>query len=386
VAKIRKRGKGYQIDYFDPTGKRVRKSFKKKKDAEAELGKRVSLIAEKRYLDVKKDCTTTFGGLLSKYEENFKGQRAYKWKDLCIRRFKAHFGEETIIDKIRYVDLESYRNHLRQDITRRDNLRTDASINRELACLHHIFAKAVEWEMMDRSPFDRGKTLLVKENNARLRYLTQEEIQRLLKASPEHLRNVIVCALNTGMRKGEILNLKWSQVRDGFIYLRQTKTNEPRQVPICDTLAALLKDIKAKQKPRSGDDLVFRYSRTMPPKKKLETGETIRLAWDNTGNAILDTKTAFRKAVKKAGIEDFRFHDLRHTAASHLVMAGASLKDVQEILGHKTMTMTLRYAHLSQEHKKKAVNLLNGLTAFSGLSQNVTKAVFDPSGKEAVTL
>jgi hypothetical protein len=72
-------------------------------------------------------------------------------------------------------------------------------------------------------------------------------------------------------------------------------------------------------------------------------------------------------------------------ADSH-VMAGASLKDVQEILGHKTMTMPLRYAHLSQEHKKKAVNLLNGLTAFSGLSQNVTKAVFDPSGKEAVTL
>ncbi len=124
----------------------------------------------------------------------------------------------------------------------------------------------------------------------------------------------------------------------------------------------------------------------MPPKKKLASGETIRLAWDNTGNQILDIKTAFRKALKKAGIEDFRFHDLRHTAASHLVMAGASLKDVQEILGHKTMTMTLRYAHLSQEHTKKAVNLLNGLTAFSGLSQNVTKAVFDPSGKEAVSL
>ena len=83
------------------------------------------------------------------------------------------------------------------------------------------------------------------------------------------------------------------------------------------------------------------------------------------------------KNVRRAGIEDFRFHDLRHTFASHLVMRGASLKEVQEILGHKTMTMTLRYAHLSQEHKKKAVNLLNGLTALppteSSMSQNVTK-------------
>ena len=74
------------------------------------------------------------------------------------------------------------------------------------------------------------------------------------------------------------------------------------------------------------------------------------------------TKKGFKAALKRAGIEDFRFHDLRHTFASHLLMRGGALKDVQEILGHKTMTMTLRYAHLSGEHKRKAVNLLNGLT------------------------
>ena len=78
---------------------------------------------------------------------------------------------------------------------------------------------------------------------------------------------------------------------------------------------------------------------------------------------IVNVKTSFGASCRRAGSEDFRFHDLRHTFASHMVMRGASLKVVQEILGHKTMTMTLRYAHLSQEHKKKAVNLLNGLTA-----------------------
>ncbi|MCX6224497.1 MAG: tyrosine-type recombinase/integrase [Bacteroidia bacterium] len=84
-------------------------------------------------------------------------------------------------------------------------------------------------------------------------------------------------------------------------------------------------------------------------------------------------------------MEDFRFHYLRHTIATHLIMKGGTLKEVQEILGHKTMTMTLRYAHLSQDHKKKAVNLLNGLTASEtkaenvDVSQNVTKTNFDPS-------
>ena len=86
---------------------------------------------------------------------------------------------------------------------------------------------------------------------------------------------------------------------------------------------------------------------------------------------------AFHGALERAGIKDFRFHDLRHTFASHLIMRGASLKEVQELLGHKTMTMTLRYAHLSQEHKKKAVNLLNGLTGYvkPDMSQNVTNPI-----------
>jgi len=76
--------------------------------------------------------------------------------------------------------------------------------------------------------------------------------------------------------------------------------------------------------------------------------------------------------LKNAGITDFRFHDLRHTFASQVIMRGGDLKDVQDPLGHKSMSMTLRYSHLSQEHKKKAVNLLNGLTALSRNRHDVT--------------
>jgi integrase len=84
---------------------------------------------------------------------------------------------------------------------------------------------------------------------------------------------------------------------------------------------------------------------------------------------LINVKRAFTSSLDRAGIKDFHFHDLRHTFASQMIMRGASLKEVQEILGHKTMTMTLRYAHLSQEHKKKAVNLLNGLTALKPLAE-----------------
>jgi integrase len=93
-------------------------------------------------------------------------------------------------------------------------------------------------------------------------------------------------------------------------------------------------------------------------------GLTSKYVFTYHGKTIHRVDRAFKAALKNAGIEDFRFHDLRHTIASHLVMWGASLKEVQELLGHKTMTMTLRYAHLSQEHKKKAVSLLNGLTGY----------------------
>ena len=87
------------------------------------------------------------------------------------------------------------------------------------------------------------------------------------------------------------------------------------------------------------------------------------------GRAVNGVKSSFRTDVKNAGIEDFRFYSLRHTFASQLIMKGGMLKDVQELLGYKTMTMTLRHAHLSQYHNKKAVNLLNGLTAKSSVSQ-----------------
>lgn len=360
MAKIRKRGNSYQIDYFDPNGKRVRKSFRKRKDAEAELGKRVSLIAEGRYLDVKKDYTTTLKELLDKYKENYGHQSSFKnWKTFCLANFKAHFGEDTRLANIRYVDLETYRNHLNQKSTKNGTIRAVATVNREISCLHHLFTKAVEWEMIERSPFDKGKSLLMKENNKRFRYLDEDEIGRLLSACTNtRTRDIIETVIHTGMRRQEVLGLKWEQIRGGFIYLTETKTNEARQIPINDDLAALFKRIRATNQ--------LRYEYVFCDKK---------------GRPFREVKKSFMASLRKAGIEDFRFHDLRHTFASHFVMRGGTIKELQEILGHKTVTMTMRYAHLSEEHKKKAINRLNGLTA-SG-NGNCHKTVTSP--KPSVT-
>lgn len=159
--------------------------------------------------------------------------------------------------------------------------------------------------------------------------------------------NISQQGIHTGMRRGEILNLKWFQIKNGLIYLKKTKTNEPREIPVNDAVQAVFNRRKRNFK--------LRVSERKDRQKEYVL--TFR------GEAVGTIYTAFKAAMKKAGIENFRFHDLRHTFASQLILKGGTLKDVQEILGHKNMTMTLRYSHLTQEHKKNAVSLLNSLPA-----------------------
>jgi len=172
-----------------------------------------------------------------------------------------------------------------------------------------------------------------------LRFLSLEECQRLIEAAEPHLKPIIITALNTGMRKGEILTLTWRQIelKHGYIHLEKTKNGERRDIPMNDTLKTLFKSLLKNR--RLDLDYVF-----VNP---------------DTGKRFHNIKRNFATACRRAGITDFRFHDLRHTFASHLVMNGVDLKTVQELLGHKTIKMTLKYSHLSKAHKEKAVNTLN---------------------------
>jgi integrase len=220
-----------------------------------------------------------------------------------------------LLAKVRYVDLETYRNHLRRKPTKFGRMRKDATVNREMSCLHHLFGKAFEWEMVEQSPFERGKSLMLKENNERVRFLNDDEIQRLLETSIPHLRDIIICAINTGMRRGEILNLKWNQIRGGFIYLQKgVKTKERREIPINDELHILLKRTKAQQDTRGATVI------------KLDANNVIRVegnpvecqnsaseyVFTYKGKRVKNIKKAFKTALKNAGITDFRYHGLRH--------------------------------------------------------------------------
>ncbi len=303
--------------------------------------------------------------------------------ELLFTHFSDEFGDrelesitpDEILSFLTRLTEGTYRNHLRRKPTKFGRIRKDATVNREMSCLHHLFSKAFEWEMVEQSPFERGKSLMLKENNERVRFLNDDEIQRLLENSTPHLRDIIICAINTGMRRGEILNLKWSQIRGGFIYLQKgTKTKEKREIPINDELEILFKRIKAQQNHKGATVIrldgnnIIRWDAN-PIECQNSVSEYV---FTYKGKRVKNIKKAFKTALKNAGITDFRFHDLRHTFASQVIMRGGDLKDVQELLGHKSMSMTLRYSHLSQEHKKRAVNLLNGITALSQNRLDVT--------------
>ncbi len=170
-------------------------------------------------------------------------------------------------------------------------------------------------------------------DNKRLRYLEKEEIKKLVDACSEHLKPIIIVALFTGMRKSEILNLKWKDVdfSKRMIYLLDTKNGEKREVYINDIVYSTLLGVKR------NPDSPYVFCK-------------------KNGKPYGNVRKSFAAALKNAGVKDFRFHDLRHTFASQLVMTGIDLKTVQELLGHKDFKMTLRYTHLSPDYKRAKVD------------------------------
>jgi integrase len=141
-------------------------------------------------------------------------------------------------------------------------------------------------------------------------------------------------------------------------YLQKTKTNNARQIPIHDDLQRLFERVKTKKEKPEKKNVIGLDGK--PVENRPSKSEYV---FNYHGRQVSEVKRSFKKALEDAGVEDCRFQDLRHTFASPMVMRGAGIKEVQEVLGHKSLTMTVGYAHLSQEHKKKAVNVLNGLTA-----------------------
>jgi integrase len=231
-----------------------------------------------------------------------------------------------------------------EEIHTTERYRTPATVNRYLAALSHCLGVAVtEWQWIEANPM--GNIRKQPEPQGRVRFLSDDERDRLLtacQASPNpHLLPVVILALSTGMRQGEILGLTWADVDFDAqrITLHETKNGERRAVHLTGKALALLRELRAKDI-RPGSDLVF------PARRILCNGPAaIRTAWTT--------------ALKTAGITNFRFHDLRHSAASYLAMNGASLIDIAAVLGHRTLAMVKRYSHLSESHVNTVVASMN---------------------------
>jgi integrase len=249
---------------------------------------------------------------------------------------------------------------------------SDGAVNRPIAYLKGLMSRALEWGVIDSNPLSRFKQLR-EDRSGVVRYLSEGEASSLLdglevrqqrqraerqryiewcmkrnKTAPEpcgyftdHLKPLVLMALHTGMRRGELFNVRRSDLnldrRIVTIHAKGAKSDKTRHIPIND----LLNDVLVAwlgQTDADKDDLVF------PSPVGGGRLDNIAKSWNNL--------------IKDAGIDRFRFHDLRHTFASWLVMRGASLYTVKELLGHSTIEMTQRYAHLSPEHKFSAVALL----------------------------
>ncbi|HUT72000.1 MAG TPA: site-specific integrase [Desulfatiglandales bacterium] len=349
---LRKRGTSWQIDYIDPEGKRVRQSFKKKKDAQAEHDKRRTLIREDRYLDVKQRSFHTLGELVAAYRDRYRNQPSYEHKGTYLTNFEEYFGSETLVDSITYQRLHDYKAYLLNKPTPQGEVRKPSSVNRELACLNHLLNLGVSRGMLQKNPFTenrgkRGIDSLWQKEEPRIRYLEQHEILRLLD-SIEHqwFRDLVAFTLHTGLRRKELLNLTWKHIKDGIIYVKDFKTNSTREVPIDDGLHEILSGMK-------------RRNRLGPGNVK---PENIFVDHRSKAVTLVQVKWYFKKAMDAAGLNDFHFHDLRHSFAAHFMMRGGNIYTLQAYMGHDSIKYTQRYAHLSPQYKKEAIAIMADLT------------------------
>lgn len=354
VRGLRKRGKHYYARYPDGTGKMKQECTKctNLKDAIAFLEERHRQVREGKLPHAKRLLNCTFKEFAKDYLIWAERQKDYRNKKHFVNKLIDEFGNLPL-QKFNKLIIDRY-----QSKRLTDGLKP-ASVNRYIAVLKHMFTMAYDWDMIGEHIYRQVKKVKqLPVDNMRLRYLPEDECFILIESCEEHLKPIVITALNTGMRKGEILNLKWHNVKliNDIIQAENTKNNESRQLPINDTLRNILSKL-----PRRLDvEYVFYNPQTVKP--------------------YTDLKKSFALACKNAKLHDVTFHTLRHTFASHLVMEGIDLVRVKELMGHKDIKMTLRYAHLAPSHKEKSVTKLDGIfaggqkLAKNGESKNVKTA------------
>lgn len=311
-------------------GRQVRQSTgtDKKKLAETILAKVKVQIVEGTWFDAEKyqkAKTITFSEMVNKYLAKYQKLR----DGHTVKKLVPAFGHLTLAE-ITTEMVSDYRDERLKKVK-------PATVYQELSLMRRMFNVARrEWKWLRDNPV-ADLSFSVGSKNARDRWLTLEEERLLLEkaTNPNWLRSLLIFALHTGMRKGEIFNLRWQEVDFSrrTLMIVKSKNGEKRTIPMSHTLSNMLSTIKV----RHISGRVFPIS-----------DRSLRVAFEN--------------AKEKAGIENFRIHDLRHTFATRLVQNGVDLYKLKELLGHKTITMTMRYAHHYPESLRGSVEVLDNLS------------------------
>jgi integrase len=319
---IYQRGRTFWFTYTHE-GKRIQRSLEtgNRRLAERIHAKVLTDIIEGRYFEAVLAKTTRFEVMAQRY----LAERAHSRDPYTVKHLMNFFRGLTLfevttplVDQYRQVRLRSVK---------------PATVYQELALLRRMFNVAInEWEWIKDNPVAR-LSFSVGNTNARDRWLTLDEEKALLEnaTSPTWLKTLLVVALHTGMRRGEILSLAWQDVdlARRTITVVKSKNGQKRTIPLSQPLwdalnATRVRDIRGRVFPVSGSRL----------------------------------RDAFKEVLKKAVIGNFRFHDLRHTFATRLVQGGVDIYKVKELLGHKTLMMTARYAHHYPESLRGSVEVL----------------------------
>ena len=368
--RLYKRGGVYYVTYQSTGGRQVKRSLKTR-DKEVAEQKRAKLeldIHEARIFG--KEPARSFKELMVNYLEAKQKTRGFsRLQDACKPLLK-YFGDSDV------TQLQG--THVEQYIAYRSEFVSEGTIKREVGTLSAAFNHAIKkrhWRI--ENPCTKAE--LPKEPKGRVRFLTYEEAKTLLQVaavpvdqkgrclsnqykSPV-LRDFIELALNTGCRKGELLNLKWENIdfSTRLLHLEQTKSGEWQTVPINEEARqVLVRRMRLRDEVCPDTPWVF-FHLTAALNAKI-------------GDRVKDVRKAFSTACRRTGIEDFHIHDLRHTFASWLVMNGTPLFEVSKLLRHASVQMTERYAHLAPDHLHNAVDNL-GFSSQFHLTENSQEAV-----------
>ena len=242
------------------------------------------------------------------------------------------FGAEKKINQLIPADIEHLKKHIVIDL--KD---TKSTFNRYLSTLKKAYnVVIINHKLNLLNPCSLVKPF--KEDNTKLRYLTEEEEKRLMNELSDHLKPIVICALTTGLRLQNILKLKWENIdfNIGFIEIlkQENKGHKKIQIPLSKKFKTELEKIGIKKQ-----GYVFINPDTHKPYTTIKTG--------------------FKRALERANIENFRFHDLRHTVGTRLVANGSDLQTVKELLAHSDLKTTQRYLHPVNENMKKAIDILD---------------------------